>query len=229
MFIFKNSKLGTRARFDQCTTEFKTAILNAAKAYKDKNGGKKVNVNTTYRSVDEQRSMRTEWEQAGGGDARATPSWGTLYIPAQPGSSPHNFGVAMDCQEAEAIAAAVNLGSLGLELVKGDPPHIQLKKPYPTGETTAKSNRAPTGPSDKLVVMITGLESAGEPYKTGVKNLATALNQSGFDAQVFGCQDGAGAIAYITQNLGTKKLVLFGFSKGAEIVFTISAMKTKTP
>ena len=229
VFTFKTSGLGTRARFDQCTTEFKTAILNAAKAYKDKNGGKKVNVNTTYRSVDEQRSMRTEWEQAGGNAKDKpkvnTPSYGTLYIPALPGSSPHNFGVAMDCQEAGAIAAAVNLGSLGLEIIPGDrdPPHIQLKKPYPTGETTAKSARAPTGPGDKLVVMITGLESAGEPYKTGVKNLATALNQSGFDAQVFGCQDGAGAIAYITQNLGTKKLVLFGFSKGAEIVFTIAA------
>lgn len=227
VFIFKNTKLGTRARFDQCNVEFKNAILQAAKAYKDKNGGKKVNVNTTYRSVEEQKSMYDEWVAAGGNrethPEAVTPSYGTLFKPAYPGTSPHNFGVAMDCQEAAAIAAAVNLSSLGLEMVSGDPPHIQLKKPYPTGESSKNTNRPATGNSDKLVVMFTGLESAGEAYKTGVKNLAASLNASGFAAQVFSCTDVAGAISYIGQNLGNKKLILFGFSKGAETVRTVIA------
>jgi hypothetical protein len=219
VFAFQQPpSIGTRARFDQCITAFQTAILQAGKEYVDKKGTKIV-PNTLYRTNAEQSAFYNAWLEGGGTATNpkvATKQFGTLFMPAKPGTSPHEKGAAIDTGQAEAIAATVDLEKYGLQLVKGDPPHIQLKN-IPTGEVLPAA-KSISSAGDKLVVLVTGLESAGETYKTGVKDLSQQLNNSGITAQVFSCTDIIGATAYVTTNRGTKKVVLIGFSKGAEIV-----------
>jgi D-alanyl-D-alanine carboxypeptidase len=202
---FKASGTGTRARFDASTPVLRSATLQLAKAYKEKTG-KKLPVNSTLRTNEEQAGLYNAWV-AGGNKGNSV---------APPGTSQHNLGQAMDVNlNVYELDTAMSLAKFNLKTIPNDSPHMQVIN---TKVTDGGNSSTTSGTGDQLVVLITGLESAGEPAKTGVKNLSASLNSSGVTANVFSCNDIAGASAYVAANRGTKKLVLIGFSAGAAVV-----------
>lgn len=119
--------------FDLCATNFKNAILSAAKAYKDVSG-RKINVVSLYRPQSEQERLYNEWKAAGGGPGK--PTAGGITTPALPVSmggklNAHGAGVAIDCgQQAAEIAKTIDLTKFGLRwggtFSPADAVHIQL-------------------------------------------------------------------------------------------------------
>jgi hypothetical protein len=207
------SGTGDRAHFDASNPVLRSATLQLAKAYKEKYG-KKMQVNSSNRSNEEQAQLYADYK-----------SGKSKIIAAPPGSSQHNVGQAMDIQhDVYALDTALGLGKYNLKTIPNDWPHIQTIN---TKATDATTEPKASGPGDQLVVLITGLEKAGEAYKTGVRSLAVQLTGIGASAEVFSCTDIGGASAYVVKNRGTKKVILIGFSKGAEIVNQMAATGMK--
>jgi len=214
VMLFRSSGTGTRARFDASTPVLRSATLQLAKAYKEKYD-KKMQVNSTLRTNEEQAGLYNAWVAGG--------KKGNLVAP--PGTSQHNLGQAMDIQhDVYALDTELGLGKYNLKTIPNDWPHIQTIN---TKATDATTEPKASGPGDQLVVLITGLEKAGEAYKTGVRALAAQLTGLGAAAEVFSCTDIGGASAYVVKNRGTKKVILIGFSKGAEIVNQMAATGMK--
>jgi len=138
VFIFAASGTGTRDNFDHLSTTFKSAILNMAKAFKDKTGAK-ITITSAYRSSEDQDRIYNSWVAAGG-HIPDKPTAGGITTPARPKSmggkgSPHNEGAAIDSGQCPTIARTLDLAQYGLRwggtFTKPDAVHIQLANVTP--------------------------------------------------------------------------------------------------
>jgi hypothetical protein len=130
--------------FDLLATNFKNALLLAAKAYKDASG-KKIVVASLYRPDSEQERLYKTW-QAAGGKVPGTPTAAGITTPALPVSmggkvNAHGSGVAIDCgQQAAEISKTIDLSKFGLRwggtFITPDPVHIQLASWTPNNKNT---------------------------------------------------------------------------------------------
>lgn len=207
------SGLGDRAHFDSTTSEFKTAILNAAKAWYDLKKSKVV-VNTSWRSFDEQTNLYNRWKTGEKG----------VFMPAKPGTSPHEKGVAMDTSQAQQMASSLNLAEYNLEYIPGypkDPPHIRLKGGG-GGKEVGGANK-PTAQANEgapIVICFRGLNPE-TGSSAGVDQLYSALKAANYDAYIYDYQDTGSALSQI--NAWQGKVALVGFSKGAESIRNVAA------
>ena len=132
---------GSRERFLQTQEAFRAAITGAAMEYK-KATGRKLTVNSTIRTSDDQLKLYNAWREAGGKYPREggpatvnTPGFGRLSIPTKGGNTgQHGRGLAIDLQPAE-VQKLIQLGLVekyGLQFLGPvDPPHLQ----YPLSRT----------------------------------------------------------------------------------------------
>ena len=127
------TRSGDRAHFNATVTEFKNAILQAAKEYKERTG-RKLTISSTVRTQEEQTAIYEGWTAAGGKmPDRPTVNvnpYGNISRPVKTVGN-HGLGIAADIGVADAIAME-QMGILekyGLYRFdpKGDPPHVQLK------------------------------------------------------------------------------------------------------
>ena len=102
---------------------------NMAKEYKERTG-RKITINSAYRSLDEQTAIYNAWLAAGG--SKTNPKAGGYYMPSKPNpSSPHPQKIAFDIPKQD-IATLVDLGLLEkhkftFPFPEKDPVHIQFK------------------------------------------------------------------------------------------------------
>lgn len=132
---------GSKERFLQTQEAFRAAITGAAMEYK-KATGRKLTVNSTIRTAEDQLKLYNAWREAGGKYPREggpptvnTPGFGRLSIPTQGGNTgQHGRGLAIDLQPNE-VDKLIQLGLVekyGLQgLGSVDPPHLQ----YPLSRT----------------------------------------------------------------------------------------------
>lgn len=132
---------GSRERFMQTQEAFRAAITGAAMEYK-KATGRKLTVNSTIRTAEDQEKLYNAWREAGGKYPREggpgtvnTPGFGQLSIPTKGGNTgQHGRGLAIDLQPAE-VQKLIQLGLVdkyGLQFLgQVDPPHLQ----YPLSRT----------------------------------------------------------------------------------------------
>lgn len=118
---------GDAAHYQDLGSEVKTAMELMAKDYLTKTG-KKLTINSSYRSIEEQTSIYSAWQAAGG--SPSNPKAGGYYMPSKPSTnSPHNRKVAFDLNPTD-IAALRDLGLLtkynfSYPFPANDPVHIQ--------------------------------------------------------------------------------------------------------
>lgn len=132
---------GSKERFLQTQEAFRAAITGAAMEYK-KATGRKLTVNSTIRTAEDQLKLYNAWREAGGKYPREggpptvnTPKFGQLSIPTPGGNTgQHGRGLAIDLQPNE-VQKLIQLGLVekyGLQgLGSVDPPHLQ----YPLSRT----------------------------------------------------------------------------------------------
>lgn len=108
-YIKFTSGTGDLAHFNQLEPGVRAQFLEMAKAYNALTGGKKLQVNSAFRSPDEQAAV----------DSGANPK-------AAPGMSLHNVGRALDIQGSQRseLEQLGLLSQYGFKPLAGDPPHI---------------------------------------------------------------------------------------------------------
>ena len=114
------SDSGSRENFDKLDPDFKQRVIQAAQLYFDQTG-KRLTVNSSYRSSDDQQRLYDETVQAG------RPGVGPSGMPvAKPGNSSHESARAIDIQEGKSDPKAISaLNQFGLsQKVAGDPVHF---------------------------------------------------------------------------------------------------------
>ena len=139
---------GSKERFLQTQEAFRAAITGAAMEYK-KATGRKLTVNSTIRTSEDQLKLYNAWREAGGKYPREggpptvnTPGFGRLSIPTQGGNTgQHGRGLAIDLQPNEVdkliqLGLVEKYGLQGLGAV--DPPHLQ----YPLSRTPPPKKNA---------------------------------------------------------------------------------------
>lgn len=105
------SGTGSRQNFDQLEPAFRQKVLAAAAEYYQTSGGKKLEINSGFRSLSEQANVNS------GGRPKA-----------EPGKSEHNFGAAVDINNYRDPAAVRALNNQGLsQKVPGDMPHFSMQ------------------------------------------------------------------------------------------------------
>ena len=120
---------GDFAHYQKLGSDIKTAVEKMAFEFK-KATGRKLSINSAYRSVDEQQAIYNGWLAAGGSPTNK--SAGGYYMPAKPSATaPHARGIAFDISRAD-IATLNDLGLLGnygftFPFPVNDPVHIQYK------------------------------------------------------------------------------------------------------
>ena len=120
---------GDFTHYQQLGSDIKTAVEKMAFAFKQKTG-RKLSINSAYRSFDEQQNIYNSWLAAGG--TKDKPNAGGYYMPAKPSATaPHARGIAFDISRAD-IATLNDLGLLGqynftFPFPVNDPVHIQFK------------------------------------------------------------------------------------------------------
>ena len=118
---------GDFAHYQKLGTDIKTAVEKMALEFKTKTG-RKLSINSAYRSFDEQQNIYNSWLAAGGSPTNK--SAGGYYMPAKPSATaPHARGVAFDMARAD-IETLTSLGLLGkysfvFPFPVNDPVHIQ--------------------------------------------------------------------------------------------------------
>jgi hypothetical protein len=118
---------GDFAHYQKLGSGIKSAVEQMAQAFKAATG-RKLSINSAYRSFDEQQAIYNAWQAAGG--SASNPSAGGYYMPAKPSATaPHARGVAFDIPRAD-IASLNELGLLGkynftFPFPVNDPVHIQ--------------------------------------------------------------------------------------------------------
>lgn len=137
VFIFQPSGTGTRANFDQLTTEFKSQILPAAQEYKQKTNSK-ITVSSAFRSQEAQTLLYERWIAAGGNMA-TRPTAGGITTPARTVGS--HSGYAIDSPQAQVWKNTVDFSKYGLfwggEFRTPDRVHVQSKNRPQATEATA--------------------------------------------------------------------------------------------
>jgi outer membrane protein OmpA-like peptidoglycan-associated protein len=125
-------RTGDESHFEKCTTPMKNAVRAAGKAYYERTG-RKITINSAFRSTEEEQAIYDAWVNAGGSASRptvSTPGFGNLTTPVNPkagGISPHSKGIAIDCQEAVDLDSLGILAKCGLKRpYSWDPLHINL-------------------------------------------------------------------------------------------------------
>jgi len=119
---------GDFAHYKQMPADVRTAMELMAKDYFDQTG-KKITINSSYRSMEEQTAIYNAWVAAGG--TKENPKAGGFYMPSKPApSSPHLRKVAFDVAKAD-INTLNQLGLLekynfGYPFPVNDPVHIQF-------------------------------------------------------------------------------------------------------
>jgi hypothetical protein len=111
MIVFRG-QTGTRAHFDKLDPAVKNAFLQMARDYNQLSGGDKLQINSAFRSPEEQAAV----------DPGTNPK-------AAPGMSLHNVGRAVDIQ-SEQRAKLEEYGLLskyGFKTLPNDPPHIFMQ------------------------------------------------------------------------------------------------------
>jgi hypothetical protein len=113
---------GSRENFDGLSGDMKGALLSAGQQYFEQTG-QKLKMNSGFRSPEKQKEMYKKTVEAG------TPGVGEGGMPvAQPGSSLHETGQAVDIQNYMDPKAVAALNSAGLrQTVPKDPVHFQLQ------------------------------------------------------------------------------------------------------
>jgi hypothetical protein len=113
---------GGRENFDGLGADMKGALLSAGQQYFEQTG-QKLKMNSGFRSPEDQLRLYNETKNAN------RPGVGPTGMPvAQPGSSPHETGMAVDIQNYMDPKAVAALNSAGLrQTVPKDPVHFQLQ------------------------------------------------------------------------------------------------------
>ena len=113
---------GGRENFDGLGADMKGALLSAGQQYFESTG-QKLKMNSGFRSPEDQLRLYNETKDA------KRPGVGPTGMPvAQPGSSPHETGRAVDIQNYTDPKALNALNSAGLrQTVPKDPVHFQLQ------------------------------------------------------------------------------------------------------
>jgi LAS superfamily LD-carboxypeptidase LdcB len=113
---------GGRENFDGLSADMKGALLSAGQQYFEQTG-QKLKMNSGFRSPEDQLRLYNETKDA------KRPGIGPTGMPvAQPGSSPHETGMAVDIQNYMDPKAVAALNSAGLrQTVPKDPVHFQLQ------------------------------------------------------------------------------------------------------
>jgi len=117
---FQGDALGDKAHFDGLNTDVKEKFNAMIAAY-----GKPVQVNSAYRSLEEQEALYKK--SIINGTPGILPDGNPV---AKPGSSKHETGRALDLNSAD-VQALDNMGLLkqfGFKRLAGDPPHIEMAR-----------------------------------------------------------------------------------------------------
>jgi hypothetical protein len=103
---------GSEQHFDKLADNVESAFLQMARDYNQLTGGKTLQVNSAYRSPQEQANV----------DSGSNPK-------AAPGMSLHNVGRALDIQSAQRneLEQLGLLAKYGFRPLAGDPPHISMR------------------------------------------------------------------------------------------------------
>lgn len=168
VFIFQPSGTGTRAKFDQLSTEFKSQVLPAAQEYKQKTNSK-ITISSAYRSQEEQTLLYQRWIAAGGGPNR--PTAGGITTPARTVSS--HAGYAVDSPQAQVWNNTVDFSKYGLlwggTFRTPDRVHVQSKnKPQSTQPAAAPKLDGQGGVVVLGDSIAAGVGSALKKYQTTV-------------------------------------------------------------
>jgi hypothetical protein len=109
---FSGTQLGDEAHFKNLDQDVGTDFLKMISEY-----GKPVQVNTSYRSDEEQQKLYDEWVRGG---KKGNPV-------GKPGASWHGKGRALDLnsQQVSELNSAGLLAKYGFNTLRGDPPHIE--------------------------------------------------------------------------------------------------------
>jgi predicted chitinase len=119
---------GDYSHYQKLGSDIKTSVEKMAAAFKAATG-RKLSINSAFRSFDEQQEIYNKWLAAGG--TKSNPSAGGFYMPAKPSATaPHARGIAFDLSRAD-IADLDRLGLLGkysftFPFPVNDPVHIQF-------------------------------------------------------------------------------------------------------
>ena len=106
---------GTKERFQQLDGSLQEAVVAAAKEYKSLSGGKLLEINSAKRDSADQKRLYDDWV-AGGKKGKPV---------AQPGTSLHEMGFAVDIQNYNDPAAVKAMNNQGLsQRVANDPVHF---------------------------------------------------------------------------------------------------------
>jgi hypothetical protein len=122
------SRTGSVDNFNKLDPALRQNLIDAAEAYYQRTG-KKLQVNSSFRSVEDQKRLYDESVKAG------RPGIGPTGMPiAKPGRSRHQSAMAIDIQQGKSDPVAREiLGQYGLvQTVKNDPVHFEMA-PIATG------------------------------------------------------------------------------------------------
>lgn len=133
---------GSEERFRMLNPQVQEQLITAAQEYYNQTG-RKLQVNSAFRTVEDQKRLYDESVAAG------RPGRGPTGMPiAKPGTSKHSKGIVVDIQQGkdDPIAQQI-LSQRGFsQNVPGDPVHFEFieKKPTTTAAPTAAPAAAPT-------------------------------------------------------------------------------------
>lgn len=159
---FRGDALGNKAHFDQLNPRTRDRFMAMIAEY-----GKPVQINSANRSFEEQKKEYDEWVDRGK----------TGNPVAQPGSSNHETGNALDLNRSQ-VADLNNAGLLakyGFKTLAGDPPHIEM----------ARLGGIFNGPDSGYPVMLHGTEAVlPTPQLEAVKTLMSSVTRTSLGSDI---------------------------------------------
>jgi hypothetical protein len=144
------ARSGSKENFMELKPQFQAALIEAANEYNKDTGGKKITINSAKRSREDQQRLWDESVRAG------RPGKGPKGMQiAQPGSSLHEHGLAVDINEYSDSTLDKVLRKHGLDnTVIGDPVHYTLQN-----MPGARLGGSFKGPNSGYPVMLHGPET----------------------------------------------------------------------
>jgi len=119
------SKSGSRENFMALDDDFRARVIAAATEYHAATG-KKLQINSAYRDMDDQIRL---WEESKAAGREGKTASGMPIANPYTGKSKHNLGLAVDIQNHTDPKALEALNKQGLQqTVKGDPVHFAMPK-----------------------------------------------------------------------------------------------------
>lgn len=148
---FSSGKSNDAAHFGQLDPAFASTVSELAERYYKLSGGKKLTVNSSYRSQEEQEAIYKAWKAAGG--SKTKPFAGGYYMPSSGGSA-HSAGraVDIDASQLEFLESKGVLDEFGLHRPNKDkdPVHVIPK---------AKMGGMFDGPESGYAALLHGTEA----------------------------------------------------------------------